>query len=426
VAAPLPAVPPLGTYWERVYCRTTSGSCAVLQSDLPILRVVPSCTDKPDGEIVGWAAQLAANTVAGTGGAMAWSPDYGDYWASIAPRDAVQDFAFESSTVLYNVSVIGLVQRLPYTGTSWSTNLPSYDTTIQAAHTIVAVPDGKVLVGAADQVFGASYMASYSPDKGVTFILVTTPGIVGHGNEHVIFDVDFKNNNFFYMADDANSVLGTVYRNTLPSFTSWTDNDMMSAANGAYYNFANVNFGNPPWNWPAANFPPHQVGQYGIAQAWTGDPQPALYSAHRQLLPGNSWNINPTPLVIDALDIDNSGVCRTLTPRNGMPKPGIGWDCLEIFAPLNTSGVSFTLEPTSLKYCGCCTLDTNTTLYAIETRGAQPSPDSSPALSLTAAGTSTTLTLHGYGTPRAPATPRQGTRAWSGLTPTAWPRRAPH
>ena len=30
------------------------------------------------------------------------------------------------------------------------------------------------------------------------------------------------------------------------------------------------------------------------------------------------------------------------------------------------AGVNFTLEPTSLKYCGCCTLDTNTTLYAID------------------------------------------------------------
>jgi hypothetical protein len=49
-----------------------------------------------------------------------------------------------------------------------------------------------------------------------------------------------------------------------------------------------------------------------------------------------------------------------------MPKPGIEWDCLDIFAPLNTTGVMFTLEPTSLKYCGCCSLDTNTTLYAID------------------------------------------------------------
>jgi len=35
-------------------------------------------------------------------------------------------------------------------------------------------------------------------------------------------------------------------------------------------------------------------------------------------------------------------------------------------APLSTTGVEFTLEPSSLKYCGCCTLDTNTTLYAID------------------------------------------------------------
>jgi hypothetical protein len=49
-----------------------------------------------------------------------------------------------------------------------------------------------------------------------------------------------------------------------------------------------------------------------------------------------------------------------------MPKPGIRWDCLDIFAPLTQTGVAFTLEPTSLKYCGCCTLDTNTTLYAID------------------------------------------------------------
>jgi len=49
-----------------------------------------------------------------------------------------------------------------------------------------------------------------------------------------------------------------------------------------------------------------------------------------------------------------------------MPKPGIQWDCLDVFAPLCQRDVLFTLEPTSLKYCGCCTLDTNTTLYAID------------------------------------------------------------
>ena len=230
VAAPLSAIPPLGTYWERVFTHTTSGNCGVAQTDLPILRVVESCTDKKDGEIVGWAAEDAAAGVAGTGGVLAWSPDFGDYWAVVTPRDAVRDFAFESSTIIYTLSPGALVQRLPYTGTAWSTNLPSYDTTLSFGHTIAAMPDGKVLVGAGT---GAAYAASYSSNAGVVFGILALQ-LSGHGNEHVIFDVDFKNNQFMYMGDDvAGGTLGTVYRNTLPSYTKWVDNDMMSVANGA-------------------------------------------------------------------------------------------------------------------------------------------------------------------------------------------------
>ncbi len=204
---------------------------------------------------------------------MAWSPDYGDYWSTITPRYAVQDFCFESSTTLYTVNGYGMVQRLPYTGTSWSTNLPTYQTNLELAHTIVAVPDGKVLVGAAT---GSSYPVSYSADKGVTFD-TGNQTISGHANIHVIFDVDFKNNSFIYAGDDsAASGFGTVYRNTVPSYQRWTDNDMMSAANGNAYVFASE----PSLAWPAGDNPPHIVGQFGLVQAWTGDPQPALYSAH--------------------------------------------------------------------------------------------------------------------------------------------------
>jgi len=358
VTSPLPAIPPLGTYWERVYTRTTSGSCQVAQSDLPILRVVPSCTDKSDGEIVGWAAQGATATTGGKSGVMAWSPDYGDYWASVTPRFAVQDFAFESSTLLYALASNGLVQRLPYTGTSWSTNLNSYDTVLSAAHTIVAVPDGKVLVGAATGS-NSDMVAAYSADKGVTFSFVDGSA-VNHGNEHVIFDVDFKNNSFIYIGDDSGNVAdtinaGTVYRNTAPGGTRWTDNDMMSSGNGGGYIFGGESYNDLNWT-PVSNNPPHIAGQFGLVQAWTGDPQPALYSAHDNI----TYSTNLTP------NAWGSAVCRTLKPRDGMPKPGILWDCLDIFSPLTQTGVLFTLEPTSLKYCGCCTLDTNTTLYAID------------------------------------------------------------
>ena len=66
--------------------------------------------------------------------------------------------------------------------------------------------------------------------------------------------------------------LGTVYRNTVPNFTNWVDNDMMEVTNGAY-----------GITWPNGNNPPHPVGIFGLVQAWTGIPQPALYAAHDQI-----------------------------------------------------------------------------------------------------------------------------------------------
>ena len=126
VAAPLPAIPPLGTSWERVFCHYHLGSCNVPQSDLPILRVVESCTDKKDGEIVGWAAELPMQQRRHRR-RLAWSPDYGDYWAMITPVSrAGLRFRVQHRPVYPQPG--GLVQRLPYTGTAWSTNLPSYDT----------------------------------------------------------------------------------------------------------------------------------------------------------------------------------------------------------------------------------------------------------------------------------------------------------
>ena len=62
-----------------------------------------------------------------------------------------------------------------------------------------------------------------------------------------------------------------------------------------------------------------------------------------------------------------SGVERTLSPLDGIPKPGIEWSCLDAtttkFQALHPI---FTLEPKSLKICGCLTQDTNASLYAID------------------------------------------------------------
>ncbi|MCX6005088.1 MAG: hypothetical protein NT082_05385, partial [Chloroflexi bacterium] len=349
VSAPLPAAAPVGTYWERVFCHTTSGSCAIPQSDLPLLRTVTGCNDKSGGAVVAWAAQYGPATASG-GGIMFWSPDYGDFWAPIVTRNLVQDFTFESSSVIYVLNPVGTVQKLAYTGTSWTGTLPSTDTTLYSGHTIAA-RNGRVLVGAAWPSNAAGLAAAYSADSGQHWFAFKDR-MPTRGNVHVIFDVDYEKNSFIYAATDNSS--GTVYRNTAPNYTRWDSNDMMEVSDGA----SGADWWNDGYS-QATGDPPHRVGQYGLVMAYTGEPQPALYSAHENITTSLAAGFG-------AAAPSNSTVCRTLEPRNGMPKPGIYWDCLDIFSPANQTGVHFTLEPSSLKSCGCCTMDTNTILWAID------------------------------------------------------------
>jgi len=56
-------------------------------------------------------------------------------------------------------------------------------------------------------------------------------------------------------------------------------------------------------------------------------------------------------------------------PLSGIPKPGVFWDCMDAFTLFQTGSagaVDFTLEPKSLKLCGCLTQDTYSELWAID------------------------------------------------------------
>ena len=307
----------LGLYYERVYCRVTALSCVDAQSNLPLLRLPP---DQDNGEIVGWAARTTK--------AQAWSPDFGDYWANINPRDTIQDFAFGSSTLLYDLNSDGLVQKLPYTGTAWSTAEASTDTT-DVAHMIAVLGDD-ILVGYAST---ATYPGAISHDAGATWSTLLDILPTG-GNVHVAFDPDYANNGSFYVADDA--AAGTVYRNKELAGglleSSWSAVDMMAATNGAYF---------------CPTTGAGSAGQYGLQLATTGaDGMHALYSSS---------------------NLTASWVSRTLWPLWGLPKPGMLWDALNVFdAGAPAAGVAFTLEPWSLKKCGCLTIDTDTKLWALD------------------------------------------------------------
>lgn len=352
VAPPLPALP-IGAIWERVRVSPTGPTCDNNQSNYAILRVAP---DKEDGQVVGWAAggsdgrtfNTGENVIANTflTGAnttsMAWSPDYGDYWANVTPRIAVEDFAFESSTIIYVVEAgTGNVQKLPYTGTAWSSALPNITTNLGGGHTIEAKAPDKVLVGNEHvavvfpgvlNVSATPFPAAISLDGGMSFVpMVRTIPEAADNGYHAIFDTDYGvgNNTTIYVASDAAQPApgGKIYRNNAPA--------------GA----------NVPWTDMITGFTTH-MEYYGLVQSnsknVTG--QGTLYAAHT----GNAFVF--------------SGVERTLRPLDGIPKPGIQWDCLHEDGTYQNGGVDvqFDLEPKSLKLCGCLTADTNTTLYAID------------------------------------------------------------
>jgi hypothetical protein len=330
VVAPYPPLP-LGIFWERVLTRLTGPDCEGDQTDRALLRLVPYCAD-PTGEIVAWG--VYDTNSAFTHGIAAWSPDYGDYWANISVRDPIQDFCFESRTVMYFLSPIGKVQKMPYTGTAWSTSLPSVDSIMYYAHTIAAYPEGKVLVGAGagfhQILYAASFSGNFNTDNPSFDIMALAGGTDARGNVHVAFSPDFKDNDTIFIADEYAGA-GSVYRNISAGIFRWADTNMLSPINGAV------------GCWPV------EAGYYGLVLANTGG---ALYAA--------SGNLTET------LGFNLSGVERTLDPLAGMPKPGVIWDLLDVFVSPPANGPLFTLEPSSLKICGCCTMDTDSTLYAID------------------------------------------------------------
>jgi internalin A len=213
VTSPLPAQA-MGTFWERVFTHSTSPECTDNQTNMAMLRLVPR-DDDPTGEIVAWGVYDPNGSLAH--GVAAWSPDYGDYWAMITPRIPLQDFCFESRTVLYFLSPSGLVQKMPYTGTAWSSTIPNVNTGIGSAYSIAAAPEGNVLVGGG---VSSIYPVAYSHDGAESFAGI--PGPLRPGTVLATFAANFNANGVIYAATNSSSG-GTIYRNTVPTFGPWTD-----------------------------------------------------------------------------------------------------------------------------------------------------------------------------------------------------------
>jgi hypothetical protein len=245
--------------------------------------------------------------------------------------------AAPTSSMLYVVDTSNF-QKMPYTGTAWASTSPTVTLSSEDAsgestggpHTIKAL-------GATNILVGKTTGGNYSSNAGDSFS-------GSSGGKHIVFDQDFATNKFYYYGSDTYAG-GAISRGQIGG----TSVNMMQACGG------------------------HMVGYYGLVttNSLNVSKQSTLYGAHAPLnkCVGKDW-IDPTTYRESwCYTQAYSGVERTLTPQFNVPKPCIEWDCLDAACPTyqnNNNPVWFTLEPDSLKLCGCLTQDTNTQLYAID------------------------------------------------------------
>jgi hypothetical protein len=224
------------------------------------------------------------------------------------------------------------------------------DSKVDDGHTIAVFSEGNVLVG------GEDGKVSYSDSDLATFLdgeasFTKLEDGLGSGNVHVAFDSYFDSNSVVYAAvsNPSEAAVGNntadngIYRWVIGESSSWTD--LGECAGAATPTKAQLGI--------ADSCTPVQVGYYGIVLSNAeGNPETdattggVLYATFYDA----DWNV--------------TGVARCLNPAEEVACGEAMWDYL--IEDVNEYHGAFTLEPSSLKLCGCLTPDSNSKLWAID------------------------------------------------------------
>jgi len=238
---------------------------------------------------------------------------------------------------------------------SWSKTM---DSKVDNGHTIAVLGAGNVLVG------GTDGKVSYSDSDLATFLagdanFTELKDSLGSGRVHVAFDSYFNTNKVVYAAVSNVVVNGSyyetpvnvadngIYRWVIGTSSSWTDlgECVTPGTTSATPTRAQLNL--------TADCTRVQVGYYGIVLSnATGNPETDA--------------ITGGVLYATFYDADGNvtGVARCLNPAQEVACGGADWDYL--VEDVNEYHGAFTLEPSSLKLCGCLTPDSNSKLWAID------------------------------------------------------------
>jgi len=256
--------------------------------------------------------------------------------------DEISDLAVQDEATIYAVGFNADVAVSDDHGSaaSWSDTM---DSKVDDGHTIAVLGEGNVLVG------GADGKVSYSDSDLATFLdgeasFTKLEDGLGAGNVHVAFDSYFDTNSVVYAAVSNpwyNTADNGIYRWVIDESSSWKDlGDCVGAATpyAAQLGYDTCD--------------EVQVGYYGIV----------LSNAE-----GNPETDAITGGVLYAAFYDDdgnvTGVARCLNPAEEVACGGQSWDYL---IQGMADDAALTLEPSSLKICGCLTPDTNARLFAID------------------------------------------------------------
>ncbi|MFC1956710.1 hypothetical protein ACFLVY_00210 [Chloroflexota bacterium] len=309
-----------GDTWERVF----HGDWADTQSDALLLRLpcdaIEDCCDQdavaPSGTV--YLGIVDGDDIANDD--IFYSRDCGQCWNDPpSPKVDIQDFAVESENVVYVIDDDGYITKSTQYGRRWSDKV---DTEIGSGHSITTCCEqGFVVVGGDGS--GTNKVA-WSDDGGETFTLTDALPSAGAGEVHVACDPTCEN--IIYAAVDGHG----IYRTDVTS-GAWDD----LQAQETHYT--------------------------GIVVAREG----TLYAASDNIGVDSG---DPCSTKFDGTGVDGyySGVARNLTPCETACCGTEDWDYL--ISGLDTDpDENFDADPTSLRICGCLSIDTNSVLYAIDT-----------------------------------------------------------
>jgi len=261
--------------------------------------------------------------------------------------DEISDLAVQDEATIYALGFDADVAVSDDYGfsASWSSAMGSK---VDEGHTIAVLGEGNVLVG------GADGKVAYSDDDLATFLdgdasFTELDDIGDDGDVHVAFDSYFDTNSVVYAAvsDSDDDEDNGIYRWVIDESSAFTD--LGECAGTATPTETQLGLG------PSCD--PVEVGYYGIVLSNAeGNPETdattggVLYAAY-------GWSDNVT-------GANYTGVARCLNPAEEVACGEAMWDYL--IEEVNEYHGAFTLEPSSLKICGCLSPDTNSKLWAID------------------------------------------------------------